>query len=82
MVYFGRTTSWPCMSAWARIGCEVAVEAERAGTIRAELEGRRAAGRDAADDAVLVDREAVSDVFALDRDLDEIVLDHLEPVSV
>ena len=53
---------------------QVAVDRERAGLIGAELEGDGLAGPDALGDPVRVDREAVGDVVAPERDLHEVVL--------
>ena len=57
---------------------EIAVEAERAGLIGAELEGDRLARARALGDAIAVHREAVGDVGALKGDLHEVVLVDLE----
>src|SRR5205085_6847917 len=62
----------------ARLARQRAIELEGPRAIRAELEGRRSAGRDALADAVFVHREAVRDVVAAHGDLHEVVLHHLD----
>src|SRR5882672_5086886 len=62
----------------AGVARERAVEGKRARAVYLELECRRAARGDALDDAVGVNREAVSDVVAADGQLDEIVLHDLD----
>src|SRR5688572_12546942 len=58
----------------ARVARQVRVEREGAGDIGAELDDGRPAGRNAARQAVGVDRQTVRDILALDGQLDEIVL--------
>src|SRR3954464_11830848 len=57
---------------------EIAVEAVGADLVGAEFEDDGLAGTGALGDAVLVNREAVSDVLRRKRDLDEIVFLHLD----
>src|SRR5262245_34013622 len=63
----------------AGVARESAIERERAGAICLELKRGRAAGGHAFRDAVFVDGEAVGDIFAADRQLDQVVLHDLDP---
>src|SRR5688572_11901580 len=68
-------------AAVAGVARQVAVEAERARAVGAEVERRGAARGHAADDAVLVDGEAVGDILAADRHAHEVVLRDLEAIG-
>src|SRR2546426_2264165 len=58
---------------------EVAIEGERADLEGAEFEGYRVAGADALGNPVLVDRQAVRNIFGAKLNRDEIVLKHFDP---
>src|SRR5690606_21146941 len=64
----------------AFVGGEVAVETESTGLVGAEAEGDRLAGLGSPHDPVrgLFDREAVGNVVAGERDVNEVVLHHVD----
>src|SRR5262245_26568766 len=57
-----------------RVVAQVGIERERPRAIGAELNDGRASGRHSLRDAVIVDREPVGVVRAVNRELDEVVL--------
>src|SRR5438034_8301265 len=58
---------------------EAAIEGERPGLVGAKFEGYRVAGADALRNPVLVDRQAVRNVFGAKLNRDEIVLKYFDP---